>query len=266
MTLTATSPLNDVTVAITRAAHQAGKQRGLLEALGARVIHYPCIAIMPPRNLAPLDEALERAANGEFDWLVITSTNTVDIIADRLNHLDMAADRLARLKLAAVGSVSAQSIHERLGLEVTLVPDTFTAADLAAAMQVGNDEQILLPQSALAQPTLLEQLRATGAQVTQVEAYHNVIASDGEPLPGLLWEGKVDAITFTSESTVRFFNKRLLYEQGTLAMLHDVAVACIGPVTAQAATGLGMDVAVMPEDHTVEGLIAALVEYFHVAA
>ncbi|MCB0085372.1 MAG: uroporphyrinogen-III synthase, partial [Caldilineaceae bacterium] len=110
---------------------------------------------------------------------------------------------------------------------------------------------------------LRDQLQAAGAQVTQVNAYRNVIASGGDPLPVLLWEGKVDAITFTSESTVRFFNRRLQHEQGTLAMLHHVAIACIGPVTAQAATDLGMDVTIMPDEHTLEGLTTALVEYFN---
>ncbi|MCB9149462.1 MAG: uroporphyrinogen-III synthase [Caldilineaceae bacterium] len=255
--------LSDLTIAITRAVHQAEKQRTLLEAQGARIVHYPCIAIAPPRDPAPLDAALQQAANGEFSWLIVTSTNTVEALAARLQQLDLAASKLAHLNVAAVGSASAQAIRTRLGLDVTVVPEQFTAANLADAMPAMAGMHILLPQSTLAAPTLREQLQAAGAQVTQVNAYRNVIASGGDPLPVLLWEGKVDAITFTSESTVRFFNRRLQHEQGTLAMLHHVAIACIGPVTAQAATDLGMDVTIMPDEHTLEGLTTALVEYFN---
>ncbi|MEZ4656502.1 MAG: uroporphyrinogen-III synthase [Caldilineaceae bacterium] len=261
--MTSTNALAGITVAITRAEHQADKQRNLLETAGARVLHYPCIAIAPPRDPAPLDAALQQAANGEFAWLIVTSTNTVDALAARLHDLEMAAAKLAHLKIAAVGSASAQAIGEKLGLAVALVPEQFTAANLAEAVPTIAGQRILLPQSALAQPTLRAQLQAAGAEVAQVEAYRNVVASGGDPLPVLLWEGKVDAITFTSESTVRFFNKRLLHEQGTLAMLHHVAVACIGPVTAQAAAALGMEVAIVPAEHTLEGLTAALVEHFN---
>ena len=51
----------------------------------------------------------------------------------------------------------------------------------------------------------------------------------------LLWEGKIDCVTFTFPTAVRYFVKRLDYEGGTLSMLDDVCVACIGPLTAEAA-------------------------------
>lgn len=261
--MTSTNALAGVTVAITRAAHQADRQRNLLEAQGAQVVHYPCIEILPPRDTSALDEALRQAARGAFDWLVITSANTVSAIAERLAQLNIGSEELAKLQVAAVGSVSAQSIRDQLGLEATVTPERFTASELASAMQVGQNARILLPQSALARPSLLQELHSAGAEVTQVEAYRNVVASGGDPLPVLLWEGKIDAITFTSESTVRFFNKRLLRERGSLAMLHDVVVACIGPITAQAAVELGLDVAIMPTEHTLEGLTSALLDYFH---
>lgn len=234
----------------------------MLEALGAQVYHYPCIQIVPPRDFAPLDAALAQATNGAFDWLIFTSTNTVQAIADRLDALSLALQSLTDVKVAAVGPKTAQMVQDLLGLSTTHVPETFTAKALAQTLTLNGDEQIFLPQSALAKPTLRHALHKADAHVTHVDAYRTLIAQDGDPVPVLLWEGQIDAITFTSESTVRFFAKRLDFEQGTLAMLDDVCVACIGPVTAAAARALGIHVQVVPDEHTLEGLHAGLVEHF----
>jgi len=254
--------LAGIWIAITRAAHQAQKQRTLLEAHGAQVVHYPTIDIVPPRNWAPLDAALRNAARGAFDWLILTSTNTVEMVAERLRELEIEPAALSSLQIAAVGSATAQIIQEQLQRSVDLTPDQYTAENLADALHVDDSTRLLLPQSAVAKSTLANTLCAAGADVTVVEAYRNVIARGGDDVPVMLWEGRIDAITFTSESTVRFFAKRLKFEGGTLAMLDDVVVACIGPVTARAARRFGLKVAVVPEEHTLEGLTEALAEYF----
>jgi len=65
-----------------------------------------------------------------------------------------------------------------------------------------------------------------------------------------------DAITFTSSSTVTSY----------LAVAGDGAVpplvACIGPVTASTAREAGLSVEVVAAEHTIDGLVAALVEHF----
>jgi uroporphyrinogen-III synthase len=252
--------LKGVRVAITRAAHQADTQRALLEARGAEVFHYPTIEIVPPRDPAPLDEALRRAAQEEFDWLVVTSINTVQVLAERLRYL--ALQLPPSLRVAAVGSSTADALREQLDVSVDLMPEKYTGSDLAATMQVAAGTRVFLPISALAKPTLADALRDMGADVRVVDAYRTVVARGGDDVPSMLWEGSIDAITFTSASTVRFFAKRLRYERGTLAMLDDVVVACIGPVTAEAARGFSLKVAVVPDEHTLEGLTAALVNHF----
>lgn len=255
-------PLQNISIAITRAEHQAAQQRTMLEALGAMVYQYPCIKIVPPRDLAKLDDALTLASNGVFDWLIFTSANTVQAIAERMEALSLLPKSLTDIKIAAVGPKTAAAVQNLLDLTSEHIPEEFTAEALAQSLTLDGGEQIFLPQSALAKRTLLETLRKTGAAVTHVDAYRTVIAQTGDPVPALLWEGQIDAITFTSESTVRFFAKRLDFEQGTLAMLDDVCVACIGPVTAAAAQALGIGVQVLPDDHTLEGLHAGLVDYF----
>jgi uroporphyrinogen-III synthase len=65
--------------------------------------------------------------------------------------------------------------------------------------------------------------------------------------------GEVDAVTFTSASTVRGF-------VGALGeVVGNPKVVCIGPVTAKEARAHGLTVHAVARPHTMEGLIEALV-------
>ncbi len=251
-------------VVVTQAEHQAPALIALLAARDAASLPYPCIAIVPPADTAPLDESLERLAGGAFDWLVLTSANAVRIVADRLHTLGIPPDALGSIAIATVGAATAEAVQARLGLPVALVPDEQVAEGLAAAlaraMQPGA--RILLPQAELARPVLAEQLSAAGARVTQVTAYRTVRGTGGVDLPRLLAAGEVDAITLTSSSTFRNLRERLHGEGGDVGLLHGVCLACIGPVTAEAAREAGYAAGVVASDQSLEGLVAALEEYF----
>ena len=254
-------PLRNVTVAITRTAHQADAQRESLKAAGATVYSYPAIRIVAPREIEPLDAALRQASSGAFDWLVLTSANAVYALAERLRDLSLDAP-FEGVKVAAIGPSTAEAAQELLGLAADLVPEETVAEGLAQTLDVDQGTRVFLPQSAIARPVLTDSLRSAGAEVTAVDAYRTAIGQGGDDVPLLLWQGQIDAITFTSASTVRLFKQRIEAETGNLAMLQDVVVACIGPITAEEARQFGLRVRVVPEDYTVEGLTAALGAYF----
>jgi uroporphyrinogen-III synthase len=86
-----------------------------------------------------------------------------------------------------------------------------------------------------------------------------VRGAGGVALAPLLRERQVDAITFTSGSTVRFFTERLADEDGDAS---GVCIACIGTQTARAARDCGFVVAVEGQPHTLAGLIDRLTAYF----
>ena len=259
---TPNSPLAGLYVVITRAESQSADFADLLRDRGAVPVFYPCIDIAPPRNLAALDDAIQHAAAGKFDWLVVTSVNTVESLANRLAAAGLDGQALAGLRVAAVGPKTAQAVSAQLGLPVETMPDEFVGVSLAKAIAVQPGERIFLPQSALAQPDLAQALTAAGADVSVVTAYRTVLAEGGDDVPTLLWQGKIDVVTFTSGSTIRYFRKRLDIMGGNLGMLQDVVVACIGPATAETAQQYGLRVRVMPAEHTVAGLVEALAEYF----
>lgn len=242
----------------TRAAAQAAALDVLLRQQGAEPIAYPCIAIAPVADTAPLDAVLRQP---DFDLLVLTSVNTVTILAQRLQALGMT---LAGLPTAAVGTATALAAREQLGVTISFYPDDHSADELARALPVTDGQRVLLPQSEIARSDLATALGARGADVTAITAYQTVRGAGGVALAPLLRAGQVAAVTFTSSSTVRFCLERLRDEGEAAAttLLAGVAVACIGAQTSSTARALGLSVAVKAQPHTLAGLVAGLAAYF----
>jgi uroporphyrinogen-III synthase len=199
---------------------------------------------------------------GAFDWLVLTSANTVPVLAQRLKELGLAPAQLAAVAITAVGPATSQAVRHLLGLNVHVVPDAYQAAALAEALRPALPARVLVVQADIARPILVQHLAAAGAAVTPVSAYHTVPGSGGVNLPALLTSHAVDAITFTSSSSVHNCLRRVAAEGGDVNRLAAVCLACIGPVTAQTVQDLGFAATVVPVEHTLEGLVVALDEYF----
>jgi len=257
------SALAGKVVVVTRAEHQAAALEALLQAEGATVYRYPCLAIAPPDNLGPLDDALRAAVTGQFDWLALTSANAVDAVAQRLAPLGMPSGALAGLRVAAVGPSTARAAEEALGLRVEMVPESgYSALELAEAFPDITGARILLPQSVLDNNEMVRALMRRGAHVTAVTAYQPGMSQGGVDLPKLLANGAVDAITLTSGSTANNLMRRLQSEGGDAQALQGVCLACIGPSAAQAIEALGLRADAVATEHTLVGLVQALVAYF----
>lgn len=255
-------PLAGRRVVVTRAPHQAADFAALLRARGAVPLLYPAVEIVPPEDTGPLDGALRRAAAGEFDWLVVTSRNTVMALAGRIEALGLR-DSLNQLHVAAVGPGTAEAVTEVLGAAVSLLPDEYVAESLVEAMQqVAGGQRVLLPQSAIARPILRSGLAAAGLEVEAVDAYRTVPGSGGDDIPTLLAARRIDAVTFTSSSTVVNFLARLDAAGADRHLLDGVCIACIGPIAGQTAGAHGLGPVVIPAEYTLDGLVAALEAHF----
>ena len=225
-------------VIVTRAEHQAAAFEALLAAQGATVYRYPCLAIAPPDNVGPLDDAL-RAALGAHPGA------------------------LASVRVAAVGPSTAHAAEEALGVRVEMIPETgFTALEMVEAFPDITGARMLLPMSALDNNEMIRALARRGAQVTGVTAYQPGMSRGGVDLPALLAQGAVDAITLTSGSTANNLVRRLQSEGSDIAALRAVCLACIGPSTAHVVETLGLVPNVTAAEHTLAGLTQALVAYF----
>jgi hydroxymethylbilane synthase len=258
-------PLAGRRIVITRAHEQSGPLLAELRALGAEALECPAIAIAPPADYAPLDAAL-RALPG-YDWLLFTSANGVRAAFDRMLDLDMRASdppaiRLpAGLRVGAIGPATAATLAE-YGVQADFVPDTYVAEAVVAQIGDVAGQRILLPRADIARVALAEGLRAKGALVTQVDAYRTVPGAGNPRALALLAGGQVDAVAFTSSSTVRFFLDMLAEAGLDRAAARDALartqVVCIGPITAATARECGIPVAAVADEYTAAGVVAAL--------
>ncbi len=251
-------PLAGRTILVTRPRRQSQPLADALRRLGATVVEAPAIAIEPPSDLRPLDEALGGLA--AYDWVVFTSVNGVEAFFDRLSEVLPRTPWSSR-KLAAIGPATAKSLRER-GFEAEVVPEKFVAEEVFRAI-AGRGEvsgkRFLLPSADIAREALPDLLRASGAIVDVVVAYRTVAAE--EEMRGaseLVERGEVDMVTFTSASTARSF----FAKTGRSTALDRVRAASIGPITSNALRSLGVSPAVEAERFTTEGLIEAIVRYY----
>ena len=247
-------PLDGKRIVVTRVAADAGALAGRLAALGAVPVVVPVIEIGPPPDPAAFDAALARA--GGYDGVVFTSANGVRAAFERLGALGLGPDPFAGVRVACVGPATADALEAR-GVAASFVPTEYVAEALADELPDVAGRRLLLLQAEDARPVLAGRLRARGAIVEVVAAYTTRGAPHGDAARAAL-EAGADAVTFTAASTVA----RFLALPGAPALLARAAVACIGPVTADAARRHGLRVAVEADPHTLGGLVAGLVAYY----
>lgn len=260
-------PLRGRTVIITRASAQAAEFATELERYGARVVACPTIEIVAPESYAPLDEAIENLYG--YDWLVFTSVNGVEYFLRRLEALGQETSALDELHVCAIGEATADCLCEA-HIHVDVIPEKSQAEGVFAALAayVGGREELahlnfLIPRAAIARDFLPHALEEAGARVDAVTAYRTVRpeSTDRARVEALLVGGGVDCITFTSSSTI--INFAQLFDTGDLrALLHGVAVACIGEITSRTATDYGLRPDIQPGEHTTPALARAVADYF----
>ena len=241
------------TVLVTRPPDQSTQLKRILEQRGATVLSAPAIELEPgPRE--DLDRAAAELASGGFEWALFTSRAGVEAMASALAR---SGSRFAAVpsRIAVVGEGTGAAL-ESIGRAPDLVPSTFTTAALGRAMPLGSG-RVLLARANIAPEGLEEALVRKGWTTVRVDAYRTRFASrlPADALAALR-AGSVDAVTFTSASTVEGFGalaRRV--DGGSLPLPRAV---CIGPVTASAARSAGMKVVAVARPHTIDGLVAAV--------
>jgi uroporphyrinogen III methyltransferase/synthase len=254
-------PLFGKQIVVTRAAEQAGELSQRLRALGAHPIEFPTIEVIPPAEWRALDHCLQRL--GEYDWIVFTSRNAVRFFVERLVGLGFDLRHLKGPRICAIGPRTAEGL-EALMIRVDYVPREYRAEAIVEGLTKENlqGKRILIPRSLMARDLLPDALKKAGAIVDVVEAYRTVIPQKNpEELRDRLRAGTIDAITFTSSSTVENFVE-CIGSREIQALLRGIVVASIGPITAETARGLGIETTVMPQEYTIAALVEALVEHF----
>jgi uroporphyrinogen III methyltransferase/synthase len=125
--------------------------------------------------------------------------------------------------------------------------------------------RVLLPRSEGGRELLAEELRKAGAEVNEVAAFRTVpeplVVGGDRDIYKMLLDHGIDVVLFTTPSSVRAVADALGTEQAA-DLLGSTVVACIGPVTAEAAKRLGIETHVLPREFTLPALVEAVVGYF----
>lgn len=261
-----TRPLFGRRVLVTRPRAQAAELVDRLTALGADPVEAPMIRIEPPEDAEPLARAVATAADA-FDWIVFSSANAVDAFMTMLLDGTRDVRALKGPRLCAVGTGTADALA-KYGIKVDLLPREFRAESIMAAMAEHGSlkgARVLLPRADIGREVIGDDLRGAGAVVTEVTAYRTVLQDsqrDDDPdVYKMLLEGRLDVVTFTSPSSVRNFAR--VYGADQVAdLLKNTVVAVIGPVTADAATQLGIPVTIQPISYTIPALVDAIAAHF----
>jgi uroporphyrinogen-III synthase len=245
-------------VLITRPRLQAGGFAKALQQAGFEPIFFPVIEIRPIQDTTELDQALRDLDH--YDWLIFTSVNGVEVVWARLNTLGI--DHIADdTRLAAIGPKTAQALKQR-GVEPAFVPDKYVAEAILPGLGNLNGRRVLLPRAEIARKALPEAIAGAGGIAHEIAVYQTLPVQP-DPVGMAALQSGVDILTFTSPSTVYNFTA-IIQNVGMdpLDLPGRPLIACIGPITAAAAREKGLNVGLVADEYTTNGLVEAIIREF----
>jgi len=241
-------PLTGWRVLVPRGGPWGDGVAASLRAQGAVPVVAPLINFGPTTDQAALDEALEKLAAGEFDWLTITSATTVDVLFAHRAVVPKST------KIAAVGETTAAAL-QAVGYEVALVPEEDNSAEGMAEQLIALEPEprrILTLRSEIAKPVLTRSLIDAGHDVASIVAYRTVGVPVTERIRRDVDSGRINAILITSGSVAQQVREQFP------DIPDDTLLAAIGPRTAKDARKAGLPITVVADKQTVDALIDAV--------
>jgi len=243
-------PLAGWRVLVPRGGRWGDTVAATLRGYGAVPVIAPLINFASTDDAQTLANAFYELQDGQFDWLVVTSATTVDVLAGQSVSVP------PETKIAAVGETTAAALAVA-GYRVEFIPEGDNSArGLLKEWPIGEiSGRVLIPQSDIAEPSLVSGLAELGLDVQFVSAYRTVGVPIAEHVASDVASGRIGAVLVTSGSVARQVAEQLApLPEGTI-------VACIGPRTAFDARAAGLTVDVIAESRSADALVDALVEY-----
>ncbi|HUY09869.1 MAG TPA: uroporphyrinogen-III synthase [Candidatus Dormibacteraeota bacterium] len=237
-------------ILVTRASHQAEELMVILRGRGADPVSVPVMVLEPLLSDGEYRVLGEGISSGRWDDVVFTSANAVRLA------LPERSVRRQQVQIFAIGPGTAGAAR-KLGWRIEPLPASFIAESLAEQLITKGiaGRRVLLPRAVGAREVLPEALGQAGAEVEAVDLYRMRPDEAARPLlEKALAEPGLDCIVFASGSSVECF--RAL--RGESEVSGRVLVACIGPITAQAAETVGLRPGLVTQEHSLAGLVTAL--------
>ncbi|KJS06163.1 MAG: hypothetical protein VR77_06220 [Flavobacteriales bacterium BRH_c54] len=232
-------PYKNKTVLITRSKEQSADFIELLQNNSFEIVLLPLIEFQQT-NITKLKSLFSIGVS--FDWIIFTSHNAVNYFFKTVSPKNIKG-----IKIAAVGKKTAELLSNFV-MKTDFFPSDFTAETLGNEIPVLSNEKVFIPQSALSNNNLVEQLKNKNALVETLAIYDNqAVKYSKEELDKIL-NKPIDFITFTSGSCVKAYINNNIH-------LPNAKIICIGPSTAKVAAENNLEVAAIPNEFTIEGMV-----------
>lgn len=243
-------PLSGWRVLVPRGGKWGDNVAASLRSFGAIPVIAPMINFASTEDEQGLAEAFARLEGAAFNWIVITSATTVDVLVSQQVTIPDTT------RVAAVGETTAAALV-LAGYRVDYVPESDNSArglvkDWPDSVSSGR---VLIPHSDIAEPTIVAGLATLGLDVEYVAAYRTVGVPVAQQVADDVASGRVRAILVTSGSVARQIAEQLA------PLPTETIVACIGPRTAFDARDAGLTVHLIAETRSAESLVESLVEH-----
>jgi uroporphyrinogen-III synthase len=245
----------------TRPRGQAKEFTQLLRAAGFEPIEAPCVEVVGAWDPAEVAGVLGGLRAAAYEWVVFPSSNAVGFFMDALAEAGGSSADLAGARVLG-GPGTARAVAQHC-LRVDRVLARFSAAAARDILleQPLDSRGVLVPRAAEGREELVDGLRLRGIRVDDPVVYRTQPAHPGSlrDAADLLRDRKVAVVTLTSPSAARALLDGLkdigADARGCLAA---VPVVCIGETTAGAVRSLGLEVARVAQETTLESLVEAV--------
>jgi uroporphyrinogen III methyltransferase/synthase len=254
-------PLKNKTIVLTRTIEQSKESAAIFSELGADVIVFPTLEIVPPNNWDKFDEVI--LSSQEIDFVVFTSAHAVTMFLKRCNELNKKVD-FEKIKVVAVGNKT-KSVCQENNISVDIVPKKFSGEGVVEELSKYDlkDKLVFIPRSAIGREDLPKGLEELGAKIVTVPVYNVSLPSIGSVQQNIdqLNSTKPDVFIFTSPSTFENF-LLIMNINNPVSFFKNYDVAAIGPTTKTAIENSKVKVSIMPDEFTIKGLANKMIEFY----
>lgn len=245
----ASKPLAGMRVLIPRGGSYGEDVAAAVRGFGGIAVVAPMVNFSLPEDAAPLSSALRALSAGEYDWFVVSSAATVDVLVSQDIRIP------DRTRVVCVGETTSTALG-LAGYRIDFAPELDNSLrGLLREWPAEAGGRVLAPQPELSEPNLLEGLTELGAEVDVVTAYRTIGVPVSEKVAADVASGRINAVLISSGSVARQVAEQLS------PLPASTIVACIGPRTAFDARAAGLTVDVIAETRSVESLIEGLAEF-----
>jgi uroporphyrinogen-III synthase/AcrR family transcriptional regulator len=254
-------PLINKTIVITRTVEQSRESSEIFKELGANVVTFPTLDIVPPTSWKEFDKIIK--SKTKIDFIIFTSAHAVKMFLKRCLDLNIKLD-YNDLKITAIGNKTS-AVCSKFNIPVHIIPEQFSSEGVVEELSKYNlnGKVIFIPRSEIGREELPEGLEKLGAVIKAAPVYNISIPPEDQVAKYLkiLKNSKPDLFIFTSPSTFENFLE-ILKINNPVKYFKNFDIAAIGPTTRAAIENHYVNVNIMPREYTLSGLVKAIVEYY----